>query len=294
MENLTKNLKKVFLTIDFEDFNYDLRRSLGINNILINKKNLFTTYSKINSFCKNSLFNTKITFFCTGIIADKCPEIIKLISNDGHEIACHSFYHDHVNKTPLKQFEYQIKKAIEKLESASNQRIKGFRAPYFSMNENNFDHYNIIQKYFEYDSSLHSSNLNEITKFRRKLRLETLKIIPVPSIKVFFNKYHYKLGGTAFKFLSQNNINKIIETAIINKIPPIIYLHPYEFFDDFLFYVTKKQMKDINIWKQQYWLLKQYQWHKFGNSSVIPKLKFIFKNYDIGGSIAENYLKNDQ
>tara|TARA_Y100000748_G_scaffold300794_1_gene299851 strand:- start:107 stop:994 length:888 start_codon:yes stop_codon:yes gene_type:complete len=291
MEIKTDKINELFLTIDFEDFSFDLRRFLGIKNVSINGENLLRTYLKINNFCKSNLNKQKITFFCTGIIAEQFPYIIDLISRDGHEIACHSLYHDWVNKTPLKKFDYEIAKAIDNLEKASNKKVRGFRAPFFSINEHNYQHYKIIEKYFEYDSSLHINNLNQIRYFKDKLKLESLEVLPVPSINTFFNNYHFKLGGTAFKLLSQKKLNKFIETSINNNIIPIIYLHPYEFFDDLSFYVTKKQMEEVSFIKKHYWLLKQYQWHKLGNKTVLPKLNTIFKIYKSGGSICDIAFK---
>ena len=51
---------------------------------------------------KNKLNNSKFTFFCTGILAQKYPDIIKQISNDGHEIACHYYHHDNLSNLTLR------------------------------------------------------------------------------------------------------------------------------------------------------------------------------------------------
>ena len=66
---------------------------------------------------------------------------------------------------------------------------------------------------------------------------------------------------------------------------PILYLHPYELFTDYLFYVNKNELKDINIFQKYYWILRQYQWHKIGNKSVIPKIENISKNFIAGGTV---------
>ena len=71
-----------------------------------------------------------------------------MISNDGHEIACHYYYHDDVYKEGINNFEENLRKAVFYLKKASNQKISGFRAPKFSVNMNNIEHYKIINKYF--------------------------------------------------------------------------------------------------------------------------------------------------
>ena len=45
--------------------------------------------------------NVKATFFCLGWIAERYPELIRRLSSEGHEIACHSSSHQLAyNQTP--------------------------------------------------------------------------------------------------------------------------------------------------------------------------------------------------
>ena len=84
------NKKKIFLTIDFEDWKYDTSISYSIlKNNKINEKLLFKTFFNIQDFIDKNLNGDKITFFCTGILASKFPKISEEINNTGHEIACH-------------------------------------------------------------------------------------------------------------------------------------------------------------------------------------------------------------
>tara|TARA_B100001093_G_C26767043_1_gene988363 strand:- start:7 stop:876 length:870 start_codon:yes stop_codon:yes gene_type:complete len=281
-------MSKVYLTIDFEDFSYDLKRSFGIKENRLNTDALYSTFLKIDAFCEKHLANQKITFFCTGVIAEKYPEIISEISKKGHEVACHSFFHERVNSMQLNQFEYDIQKATEILEKYSNQKTVGFRAPFFSINTSNWEYYQIIQKYFEYDSSLHFNQLEEVEKFKSILKIDKLKLLPVPSVKIS-SFLHLKLGGTAFKIMPLNIINKLIQNIFDKKLIPIIYLHPYEFFDDFSFYVPKHELAELSFLRRNYWALRQYQWHKLGNKNVIPKLIDIFDNFE-GGNFTKNII----
>ena len=140
--------KKCYLTVDFEDFTHDFkRRVLYEKDPTINKESLNKSYEYIKNLL-NKLNNIKITFFCAGILAKKYPDIISKIANDGHEIACHYFYDDDVNKENIYDFEKNIKEAIFYLEKASNQKVVGFRAPRFSINMENVNHYKIINRYF--------------------------------------------------------------------------------------------------------------------------------------------------
>jgi len=277
--------KRCFLSIDFEDFSFDYKRKYKITNDNLRKSELDKAYNKINEFCINYLDNNKITFFCTGIIAKKYPDIIKRISDDGHEIGCHYFYHDLIYKHDLKTFEKNIVKAKKYLEDVSSQKVRGFRAPYFGIRNSDFDHYKILEKYFEYDSTLNFSSKFQLDEFKRKSKIDRMSLFPVYSNK-FFNLLPYKSGGTFLKIYPNNIILKSLKITEKNGLYPIVYLHPYEFLDDMSFFVPYYQFNELNFIKKFFIYFRQYQWHYLGNSSVIPKLKKIFNYYSSGGKMS--------
>ena len=87
----------MFLSIDFEDFHHDLKRSLGlVKSVRLRTKELWGKYEKINNFLKKygEGEGKFATFFCTGILGKKEPNLISQIASDGHEIACHYFFHE--------------------------------------------------------------------------------------------------------------------------------------------------------------------------------------------------------
>lgn len=131
-------LKKMFLSIDFEDYYHDISRLLKLNNsTLVKVDALYKKYEKINNFLKQNSERdgTKVTFFCTGIIAKKAPDLINQIASDGHEIACHYYYHDLVSKEKSNTLRKMLLEARESLENASGKTVRGFRAPCFSINK---------------------------------------------------------------------------------------------------------------------------------------------------------------
>ena len=84
-----------YLTIDFEDFSHDLGRHLHLDPPLSMRLDaLYKAYFDINNLINKIGNGTKITFFVTGILSEKFPDLIKQISDDGHEIACHYHYHE--------------------------------------------------------------------------------------------------------------------------------------------------------------------------------------------------------
>ena len=93
------------------------------------------------------------TFFFTGYYAQKSPESLILVKDNGHEIGCHSYSHDsnmYLNKLGLKKQFKEISKAkyiIEKIVGP----ITSFRAPALRTNKFTFE---ILMKCgFTHDSS---------------------------------------------------------------------------------------------------------------------------------------------
>lgn len=81
--------------------------------------------------------STKATFMCVGELARLFPDVVKTIAERGHEIGCHS--NEHVWLTTLNpdQLRKDTKDAIAALEDISGNKIRSYRAPAFSIRENN-------------------------------------------------------------------------------------------------------------------------------------------------------------
>ena len=281
------NGKKCFITIDFEDFSHDFKRSvLHETDPAINKEAIYESYKYIKSLLLK-FNNIKITFFCTGILAEKYPDIISKISDDGHEIACHYYYHDDVNKEDIDNFEKNIKKAIFYLEKASNQKVCGFRAPKFSVDMSNVGHYKIINKYFKYDSSLNTLNIKKVLEFKKINELNNLTFFPVPTFSLF-KKIKYKSGGTFFKFFPFLFTDYLLAQSTRKEITPIIYIHPYEFNNGKNFRISLDEIK-LPLLNKLYWFLRQTQWLNFMNFTTSKKLKKLRKKYEIDGML-KNFL----
>ena len=254
----------------------------------INKKSIDKSYYLIKKIIVKYLSSSKITFFCTGILAKKYPEIIKKISDDGHEIACHYFYHNLAYNDNIEDFENNIIKAKYYLNKASGQTIKGFRAPFFSIKKENIEHINVLSKYFDYDSSLTFNSSTELNKFIYDNSIKNFKLYPVFN-KNYMGLFNIKIGGTYLKFLSSNYLISLLDTSIKNNIIPIIYLHPYEFMPDKSFFVNYNQINNLSINKKLFVYFNQFRWHFF-NQGIIYKLSKIFSKYSSAGKMCDiNY-----
>lgn len=81
--------------------------------------------------------NMKATFFCLGKIATDFPYVVKRIAERGHEIGCHSNEHLWITKITPAQFQNDTQDAIAALEDVCGTKVRSYRAPAFSIGENN-------------------------------------------------------------------------------------------------------------------------------------------------------------
>jgi polysaccharide deacetylase family protein (PEP-CTERM system associated) len=75
----------------------------------------------------------KATFFCLGWIAERYPEVIKLIDEMGHEIASHSYSHQLIPEMSMEEVRLDLEKSVGVLEDLTGKKIKAYRAPGFSL-----------------------------------------------------------------------------------------------------------------------------------------------------------------
>lgn len=77
----------------------------------------------------------KGTFFILGWIAQNYPEVVKKIHGQGHEIGCHSLFHNLVHRMEPNDFLKDTEKSLKRLEDIIGEKVIGYRAPGFSITE---------------------------------------------------------------------------------------------------------------------------------------------------------------
>lgn len=283
--------KNSFFTVDFEDFRYDFLNKRGLTTKR-SPDGLLQSYAAIKEVLEKQNGNRKCTFFCTGNVAEHSPELIKQISDDGHEIACHSNEHKDVSKQSNYEFERDIEKAINSLAKASTSEIKGYRAPMFSLHKDDIQKYKILSKYFDYDSSL-ICKIKELPNYLTNNKIHNLDLIEFPILKKDgFPLSSKMIGGSYLKINSIKAIKKWFMNDIYLHYVPTIYMHPYEFLKNKPFWVSFSDLKNFNILKNTYFQIRQHQWHSF-NSKNIYKLNELLNEFPNKGRIKDQLkIKN--
>jgi len=82
--------------------------------------------------------NAKATFFTLGWIAERYPQVVRRIVDNGHELASHGYGHQRASDLTPEQFRADITRAKHILEDLGSVAIRGYRAPSFSINRKNW------------------------------------------------------------------------------------------------------------------------------------------------------------
>jgi len=97
----------------------------------------------------------KATFFTLGWVAERNPALIRRIADEGHEVASHGWDHDRVFTMTPDAFRADLRRARIALEDASGQRVTGYRAPSFSIDQRTpWAHQVLAEEGYAYSSSV--------------------------------------------------------------------------------------------------------------------------------------------
>jgi polysaccharide deacetylase family protein (PEP-CTERM system associated) len=77
--------------------------------------------------------DTRGTFFTLGWIAEKYPKMIKLLADQGHELASHGYSHEKVYNLSQQTFREEIRKTKSTIEDLAGSQVVAYRAPFFSI-----------------------------------------------------------------------------------------------------------------------------------------------------------------
>ena len=105
-----------------------------------------------------SRFKARATFFVLGYVAERTPEVVKIIHHEGHEIASHGFGHLQVYKQNREEFLNDLLRSKKLIEDIIGERVIGYRAPEWSICKGKRDSFwaldLLVQHGFLYDSSI--------------------------------------------------------------------------------------------------------------------------------------------
>ncbi len=226
-------MKEVIITVDLEEwFQVENLRKL----FPYHKWNKEKIRCKKNVMDLLELFEKKkirATFFVLSWIAERLPNLIREIRKRGHEIASHGYYHTMLTELSYERLKDELIKSKLILEEILQEKIFGYRAPNFSINEKILK---LIHKAgYLYDSSYNSFRLN-----RRYGRLK----LPSSNKNIYrlFDKF-YEIpisnlsicglilpwgGGACFRMIPFKLFIAGVRYILKKNKVYVFYIHPWE------------------------------------------------------------------
>lgn len=155
-------------------------------------------------------YGVKATFFYIANFAKQHPEIVKIVQERGHEIACHGLTHQHDKAFDVMPYEEQLEHlstAKKILEDIAGEEVVSFRAPALRVN---FDTPKaLIEAGFKYDSSVAPQRMDMFMSLGSKNKMQWFGAPRTP--------YRANAGNLARKGDSQ-----IIEVPVSSFVVPYI------------------------------------------------------------------------
>jgi len=186
---------------------------------------------------KNRVFGT---FFVLGYVARRLPEVIKMIAEEGHEIASHGFGHTQIYKMTPDEFEKDLNRSKRVIQWATGGEVCGYRAPEWSIKKGRRNSLwalpILAANGFRYDSSIAPLRIIGIPSASRKpytIQTDHGKIEEFPPLVKNTWVGNVPIGGGwGLRVFPYGMIRRAIGELNSQGIPVVIFLHPSEFDPD--------------------------------------------------------------
>lgn len=282
---LVKAKKPFYFSVDFEDFGHDFRRALGEENAPSNEAALWKSYERVQYLADKFFDGRKVTFFVTGVLSRALPDLVKQITQDGHEVACHYNFHDKISEGLPEELGPNLDEAIRSIEAATGEVPVGFRAPYFAIDPNDSRAFEELSKRFLYDSSYRTSQPRDDLTPDGTLRFGK------NSLREFFiygqphlgGKFNVRTGGTFLRLFSSRTTIDAMESGYSKGHDALLYVHPCELLTGSEFWVSWKNISKLPAKNRRLQWARQVQWIKMGHKSVERKLAAICEHFEHQG-----------
>lgn len=176
---------------------------------------------------------TKATFFTLGWIAERHPQVVRRIVEQGHELASHGYGHERASDLTESAFFSDIDSAKKILEDLSGCAVTGYRAPSFSIGEGNLWAFDCLERAgYRYSSSIYPIRhdhygMPDAPRFAHRVR-GALVEVPVTTARLL-NRNWPASGGGYFRLMPYALSSWLLRQVNENDGQPVIfYFHPWE------------------------------------------------------------------
>ncbi len=173
------------------------------------------------------------TFFTLGWVAHRYPALIRRIVDAGHEIASHGWDHQRVFTMDAAMFRADLARARTAIEDAAGQRVTGYRAPSFSIDQRTpWAHVVLAEQDYAYSSSV-APLAHDHYGWRDAPRfafrpLPDSALLEVPVTVAQFGTRRVSTGGGFFRLLPAALMDFAVRQVNAADHPAMFYFHPWE------------------------------------------------------------------
>jgi polysaccharide deacetylase family protein (PEP-CTERM system associated) len=176
----------------------------------------------------------KGTFFTLGWVAERYPQMMRRIVDQGHEVASHGYDHKRVFTMQAHEFAADLAKTRALLEDVTGQAVTGYRAPSFSIDKRTpWAHEALGEAGYAYSSSV-APVVHDHYGWPEAPRYAfvpknsgSLLELPVTTAR-FAGRTLAAGGGGFFRMLPYAFSRWAIRQVNAEQRPAILYFHPWE------------------------------------------------------------------
>lgn len=177
--------------------------------------------------------DARITFFTTGDVARRHPELVHEIHARGHEIGCHGDLHVPIDRQTPESFHDDLSRCLESYEAAGvpAEGVRGYRAPMGSLVAETRWAYDVLrERGFAYSSSVCATRnaLYAWPEYGPDLPRDMGGIWEVPMTLTGLPGLDLPLGGIYFRVLPFALTRLLFARKAAQRGFVLSYVHPYD------------------------------------------------------------------
>jgi polysaccharide deacetylase family protein (PEP-CTERM system associated) len=179
--------------------------------------------------------DARATFFTLGWIAERYPQVVRRIVDNGHELASHGYGHQRASDLTPGQFRDDITHAKHLLEDLGGVVIRGYRAPSFSINRKNWWAVEELENAgYVYSSSIYPVRhdhygMPDAPRFAHRPNGEGGILELPPTTLPLMGRNLPAAGGGWFRLLPYSMSRWMLRRVNVqDRAPCMFYFHPWE------------------------------------------------------------------
>lgn len=224
------------LSIDLEDWYQvsDFNSVIQFSEWSLYENRLWNNTAKILDLLER--YNIRATFFVLAWNARRDAKLIKEIHTSGHEISSHGYGHQLIYRQAPSEFAQDLKKSIDLIEDITGEKVRGFRAPSFSITRKSLWALDILlEQGLQYDSSVFPIvrslyGIPTAERFPHVIKRHNGKqLIEFPISTVRIGRWNIPFSGGAYlRVLPKTAVKFLVERLNEQGRSAIVYFHPWE------------------------------------------------------------------